>query len=173
MNEQIIEQIRGPIELACQKIPPKYREDVQQDIYVKLITDLSERNFKTDSEKVEFCLERIRTYKTRFYKKYRIKGETDLDVILDKFSTYPQTYLLTLDIDRIYPFLTPTGQKLLPFIIENGVDVSYNEICSFMGYRHPASASKALQHLLQNLNRLIEDSPGVYDHSKRYLRYKK
>jgi hypothetical protein len=173
--EEIIKEIKWFVDYVCYSVPMNYREDVKQDIYLQLCLDLADRDDLLFEEKLEEAFKVISKYKKRYSYRYKRQKEISFESI-DTFARAPEEpgYRLSYDIDKIFNNIKSKNQiKLLRFILENGIDVTYEEIADELGYKSKTQPMWTLRSLLQNMKDILNgDGISAYNHKERYLRYR-
>jgi len=174
--DKVINEVYWFVSWICRYCPASFREDLMQDIYMQLVMDLSEQNGDLSyDEKVTYCLNKTRNYKTKFMKQYINNQCVDIHEYEETLASNDPIsgYSLRFDIDFVWQHLTIKQKKLLRFLMENGVDVPNSEVMEHLGYKAESSAMWAKRLLLQKLARLLEgETTGKYNDDKRYSVYK-
>ena len=158
----------------CSYIPQNYRDDVKQDIYLKLLIDLNGRSCFTDEENYFFCISKIPYYRKIYFKKYLNPKSIPLDNIENFGKMDENEYKIEFDLDKVWPLLTQKQKKLLAYLLKNGIDSTYEEVKDEMGYKNASMGMWSIRLLLQKIRRIMENNDeGAYSHENRYLRYGK
>ena len=172
--ETVVKEVKWFVDFVCANLPQNYKEDVKQDIYLQILLDIKDRDDLLIDDKIELCFKNIPKYRHRFSYRYKRAKEINFEN-MDRLQAQSNVnYRLSFDMDKIFEeIVSPNQRKLLRFILENGIDVTYKEISNELGYSSKTQSMWTLRALLQNMKNILNgDGLSVYDHKRRYLRYR-
>lgn len=173
-SHRALEEVEWCIDYVCNRISPTNKDDVKQDIRVRLLCEMSEMEGSTIQEKIDYCLSKIRYYRQHFFKRYNNTKEIPYEDIEELMVEHPAYYRLDLDLGTLETKLSRKEVRLLRFLMLNGIEVAYKEIQNHMGYSSPSSAMRAIRRVLQRVRNILnEEGEFVYSEDEEYRRYRK